>query len=200
MLPIRSAVPLLAPCLLLAACAAPPVVQHPAIGQPLFTRFTVRVDGPKIYSSNYSDPPPGYPPGTSATISVITPDRIDLVVNGVPYQLYAVEGTFQPGTLDTFIHKYFVTNPGELQLETMPPQTRSAIQSGTVIPGMTKLEAYLAMGPPPQVNFGQKTFLMPLEAILEQNRWEYYPNVFTGFFGVRRVILFASGEVVQVIQ
>lgn len=65
---------------------------------------------------------------------------------------------------------------------------------------MTKIEAYLAMGPPAEVNFGQPTFHMSLEAILDQNRWEYYPNVFTAFFGARRVVLFLDNKVIQVIQ
>lgn len=77
-----------------------------------------------------------------------------------------------------------------------------SVQNGIAAIGMTKEQVFMALGPPPEINFDQYATKLSLPTIMEANRWVYYGDVFffpATFF--RKVLTFGpEGKLVQLEQ
>ncbi len=174
----------------LAGCSEPVPVLHEGLERTRYLRCVLRNDGQNVYSSNYTGVPVGFKPGTEVRITMFSDRRMDLELNKIPHRMLPVGGKFDVGNVDAILGKYFVNTKEELGLERVEPTMRNRIDSGTVAVGMTKAQVYMAMGPPPEVNFGISALNLSLQQLLEANRWEYYSNAFVAFWGFEEVYLF----------
>jgi hypothetical protein len=76
---------------------------------------------------------------------------------------------------------------------------RTSIAAGSASIGMTKAQVYMALGPPPEINFGQSTLGMPMDTILDANQWVYYSNWITPWW-FQRVYKFDGTTLIAVEQ
>lgn len=210
-------------------CAQPIPVKHDALDKEYITRVRLQNDGEKIYSSNYTGGITGYPPGSKAQITMFSSIRVDLRINNIPHQMFPVGGDFNTGMIDEFVKKYFVETPAELGLSDeleplaatgdkdnglhegekldpldfrfglMPRGDRTSIAAGSASIGMTKAQVFMALGPPPEINFGENTLSLPMDTILEANRWVYFSNWITPWW-FQRVYVFDGSTLIQVEQ
>jgi hypothetical protein len=92
-------------------------------------------------------------------------------------------------------------SPG-FRLDLMKPNVASSVKGGVAAVGMTKEEVFMCLGPPLLVNFGTEATNLPLQTILDANRWVYYSGwavrSFTfGLFG-KRTYTFDGTKLIQV--
>lgn len=183
-----------------AGCEAPVPVHHAALPKVRYTRSVMKPDGQKIYSSNYIDDRPGtgFKPGSEAQIIQYSEIRVDINVNKIPHQMFPVGGRFSNDP-EQFFTKYFVDKKEDIAGDKMEPAIKSNVENGIAAIGMSKAEVYAALGPPPEVNFGNSAVRMSRDDILQANRWIYFTNAITPFW-FQRVYVFDGEKLVQVIQ
>ena len=90
-------------------------------------------------------------------------------------------------------------DPMDFRFGLMDRGDRTSIAAGSASIGMTKAQVYMALGPPPEINFGQSTLGMPMETILEANRWVYFSNWITPWW-FQRIYVFDGSTLIQVEQ
>lgn len=77
-----------------------------------------------------------------------------------------------------------------------------SVMAGVALIGMDKHQVYMALGPPPEINFDTYAVRLNLQTIMEANRWVYYGD--TWFFPAtffRKVLTFDNeGKLVQLEQ
>ncbi|MEZ6184370.1 MAG: hypothetical protein R3F62_05080 [Planctomycetota bacterium] len=85
-------------------------------------------------------------------------------------------------------------------LSAMDRGTRSNIDNGKAVQGMTKAQVLMAMGPPAEINFGEPATNLTLDALMSANRWIYHRNAFCRFFfGIyQQVYTFADGKLTTI--
>ncbi len=93
------------------------------------------------------------------------------------------------------------TTPG-FRLDLMKPNVANSVKGGVAAVGMTKEQVLMCLGPPLQVNFGTPATNLPLQTILDANRWTYYTGwavrSFTfGLFG-KQTYTFDGTKLIQV--
>lgn len=206
-------------------CADPIPVHHQALENTYYTRVTLRPDGPGLYSAAYYGLRPQYKPGTEVQIQEYTEGYVKLLVNKIPYTMDPVGEPFgvDATSIEGFVDKYFVPSLSDLglveaeaadpdeagsgmdtenpfDLGAMDRGTRSNIDNGKAVQGMTKAQVLMAMGPPAEVNFGEPATNLTLDALMGVNRWIYHRNSFCRFlFGIyQQVYTFADGELISI--
>ncbi|MCA8922144.1 MAG: hypothetical protein KDD82_10070, partial [Planctomycetes bacterium] len=87
-------------------------------------------------------------------------------------------------------------------LSAMDRGTRSNIDNGKAVQGMTKAQVLMAMGPPAEINFGEPATNLTLDALMGANRWIYHRNSFCRFlFGIyQQVYTFADGKLLNIVR
>jgi hypothetical protein len=190
-----SALALVAP-----ACAHPTPIAFKQQNQPLILRCTLRPNGQNLYSSNYLGFPITIRAGTPAAVNMFSPQRADVSLNKVPYQLLPVSVPFNPDA-DLFLHKFFVNSSSELGIDKLEASRRRNIENGVAEIGMSKAEIYTALGPPNWVGFGIDATNFTLEQILENNRWEYrVADIMFPIWPLKHAYMFDQEKLTQIIQ
>ncbi len=184
----------------LSACARPVPIAFEGQNKPKVLRCTVRPNEQYLYPSNYLVYQNTVRAGTLAEVTMYSTRQVDLSLNKVAYKLVPVTELLSTNP-DEFMKKFFVESPAELGLEKLEASLRKKIETGNYQIGMTKDQAYAAAGPPQWVDFGVDATNLPLEQIMEKNRWEYrYQDIMAAWWPVKTVFMFDDGKLTQVIQ
>jgi hypothetical protein len=157
----------------IAGCAATPTpINFEEQGKTKYLRCTLRPKQSVLYTSNYLGFQAGVPAGVTVEVTMYSPQRIDMSLNKIGYQMYPISLPIPPDP-EGFLAKYVVETKEEVGLEKMDESTRRNVLAGTAAIGMTKEEVYAALGPPSWVDFNVDATNMSRQLILERNRWEY---------------------------
>jgi len=186
--------------LFLSACAQPPTpIAFQGQEKERFTRCTLRPNRQVLFSSNYLGFPPMIPAGSPSKVNMFSASRVDLTLNKISYQMFPRTVPFDHNP-DLFLKKYFVDRKEELGLEGVDETMRKNIQNGVWVLGMTKAEVYAALGPPNWIDHEIEATNLPLETILERNRWEYrHGDIMFPIFPEMKIFVFEEGKLRQTI-
>jgi hypothetical protein len=187
---------ILAAVLGLCACSSPAApIAFEDQGKPKVLRCTLRPNGQYLYASNYITAfPATVQAGSPAEVTRYATDQVDLKINKIDYQMRPITVPF---TTDPaiFMKKFFVSSPEELGLAKVEESRRKNIENGIWQLGMTKEEVYAALGPPNWIDNGIDATNLPLDQIMDRNRWEYREHdIMLPIWPMKIVLLFADGK------
>jgi hypothetical protein len=180
----------------LGACSSPaPHIAFNEEGKPRILKCTLRPNGQTLYSSNYIEAfPATVPAGSPAVVTHYTVQEVGLNLNKIDYQMRPTTAQFGTDPA-VFIKKFFVNSDEELGLAKLEPSHRKNIENGIWQLGMTKEEIYAALGPPNWIDFGIDATNIPLEQIMDRNRWEYRDSdIMLSIWPIKRVFIFDGGK------
>lgn len=184
------------------ACASPPApIAFDDQGKPKVLRCTLRPNGQHLYSSNYIVAfPATIKAGTAGTVTRYTVQEVDLKLNQIDYQMAPTTAPFGTDTA-VFMKKFFVDSASELGLDKLEESRRKNIENGVWQTGMTKQEVYAALGPPNWIDFGIDATNLPIEQIMDHDRWEYREHdIMLPIWPMKIALIFNDGKLQSTIH
>lgn len=169
--------------------AAFPADEVPLKGQTLYTRTNLTREGGVIYFHNMSHFDSFIPVGTAVIIMEGTgwgaQIMFKLAQNGRYNVMYVPPQEYR---------KYFVKDVGEIGLQNFSKEVLENIKNMSIVPGMTKREAYVSRGCPSYIGHGIKSYGHTLSQIMDSDTW-YYNRITRK---IEMQVTFKNGTVAEV--
>ncbi len=191
-------VPLCASCYTVPSAGVP--VWTKDIAQTRYVRVNLRGENVYLKSANDLNEPISVRLGSPASIEHYTARRVDLVVNHLKVSMYPQDGLFDTSTtgVEQFIEKYLTADSASVRALTPANDAIGMrIVAGDVAVGMTKEQIYAALGPPRWLETEIPTVHLPLQRILESDRWVYTRKVFAELIPQQQVFEFNAGKLIK---